>query len=45
MTVGVAQFTFEMDKELGEIETKKLLPLKQKISISLNTFIFIMGAA
>ena len=33
MTVGVTQFTFEMEKELGEIETKKLLPLKQKISM------------
>ena len=45
MTVGVTQFTFEMEKELGEIETKKLLPLKQKISISLNTYISIMAAA
>ena len=42
MTVGVAQFTFEMDKELGEIETKKLLPLKQKIALQAMDGVILM---
>jgi len=44
MTVGVTQFTFDMQKELGEIETKKLLPLKRTIAMQAMAGVTLMMA-